>query len=247
MEPVQRDHHIALVIRVSVPQPRTKRQEMIDMKNRNRIQNRNPSKNPATRGALPVASAVALAAAFALSLAQPARADADEVTPPPLPANIQVPAGNTAHFVGHATGTQNYVCLPSSAGFKFTLFTPQASLFNGHNKQLATHYFSPNPFEAGTIRATWQARDTSTVWGLVEDTSSDPNFVQPNAIAWLRLKVVGTQEGPSGGDTLTETTYIQRLNTTGGLAPAAGCVSPADVGKQAFVPYTADYFFYTAH
>jgi hypothetical protein len=218
---------------------------MIDMKNDNGIQNCNPSNIPATRGALPLASAIALAAAFAVSLAQPA--DADEVTPPPLPANIQVPVGNTAYFVGHAVGTQNYVCLPSSTGFKFTLFTPQATLFNSHNKQLDTHYFSPNPFEAGTIRATWQARDTSTVWGLVEDTSSDPNFVRPIGIAWLRLKIVGAQEGPSGGDTLTETTYIQRLNTTGGLAPSAGCVSPADAGKQVFVPYTADYFFYKAH
>jgi hypothetical protein len=55
------------------------------------------------------------------------------------------------------------------------------------------------------------------------------------------------QEGPSGGDTLKETKYNQRLNTTEGLAPSAGCVSAADVGKQVFVPYTADYFFYAAH
>jgi hypothetical protein len=149
--------------------------------------------------------------------------------------------------VGHAVGTQNYVCLPSSTGFTFTLFTPQATLFGNHDKQLATHYFSPSPFEAGKTRATWQARDTSSVWGLVEDTSSDPHFVQPGAIAWLRLKIVGAKEGPSGGDTLMEATYVQRLNTTGGLAPSVGCGSAADVGKQAFVPYTADYFFYAAH
>jgi hypothetical protein len=217
---------------------------MTDMKIRNSILNCNPRKNPATRGVLPLVSAAALTAAFAVSPAQ--RAHTEEVTPPPVPANIQVPAGNTLLFVGHAVGTQNYVCLPSTTGIKFTLFTPQATLFNNHDKQLATHFFSPNPFEAGKIRATWEARDTSTVWGLVENTSSDPNFVQPNAIAWLRLKVVGTQEGPSGGDTLKETTYIQRLNTTGGLAPSAGCASPADVGQQVFVPYKADYFFYTA-
>lgn len=200
------------------------------------------SKNRITRGMPPIATLAALAAALSLSLAQPSRADG--VTPPPVPANIQVPSGNTAYFVGHAVGTQDYVCLPSSTGFKFTLFTPQATLFNDREKQLATHYFSPNPYEAGKTRATWQARDTSTIWGSVEDTSSDPNFVQPGAIAWLRLKVVGAQEGPSGGDTLTETTYVQRLNTTGGVAPPVGCGSAADVGNQAFVPYTADYFFY---
>ena len=54
----------------------------------------------------------------------------------------------------------------------------------------------------------------------------------------------GTAEGPSGGDNLTETTFIQRLNTIGGLAPATGCGALSDVGNEAFVPYTADYFFY---
>lgn len=44
---------------------------------------------------------------------------------------------------------------------------------------------------------------------------------------------------------MTQTTFIQRLNTTGGTAPASGCsVVPADVGKQALVPYTADYYFF---
>ena len=45
---------------------------------------------------------------------------------------------------------------------------------------------------------------------------------------------------------LTTTTFIQRLNTSGGIAPATGCTSPADVGKSAFVPYTTDYYFYKA-
>lgn len=49
----------------------------------------------------------------------------------------------------------------------------------------------------------------------------------------------------ASGDTPTATSFIQRLNTSGGLAPSAGCRSKADVGNQAFVPYTANYFFYT--
>ena len=40
------------------------------------------------------------------------------------------------------------------------------------------------------------------------------------------------------------TTFIQRLNTAGGLAPSTGCASSSDVGREAFMPYTADYFFY---
>ena len=64
-------------------------------------------------------------------------------------------------------------------------------------------------------------------------------------VAWLKVTAVATDEGPTGGDTLTRTTFIQRLNTSGGLAPPAGCSSAADVGTEAFIPYTADYFFYT--
>jgi hypothetical protein len=40
------------------------------------------------------------------------------------------------------------------------------------------------------------------------------------------------------------TTFIQRLNTSGGVAPSMGCASVMDVGARAFVSYTADYFFY---
>jgi hypothetical protein len=56
--------------------------------------------------------------------------------------------------------------------------------------------------------------------------------------------VVGAQNGPTHGDRLTATTFIQRLNTLGGSAPSSGCAQLADVGKKAFVPYSADYFFY---
>jgi hypothetical protein len=82
------------------------------------------------------------------------------------------------------------------------------------------------------------------VWGETIQSSSDPNFVAPGAIPWLLLQRVGAKDGPSGGDTLTATTFIQRLNTSGGVAPSTGCSSSTNVGNQAFVPYTADYFFY---
>jgi len=55
---------------------------------------------------------------------------------------------------------------------------------------------------------------------------------------------VGTQDGPTGGTTLSQTTFIQRVNTRGGVAPATGCDDLPDVGHKAFVPYTADYFFF---
>jgi hypothetical protein len=200
--------------------------------------------SPISRRLLNAVYATALAMICMVLLLQPARAD--DLTPPPMPANIQAPAGHKAFLVGHAIGTQNYVCLPADGGVKFTLFTPQATLFNDH-KQVTTHYFSPNPFEGGAIRATWQhSRDTSTVWGRVMDghSSADPAYVAPGAIPWLLVTVVGAQDAAKGSDTLAKTTFIQRLNTAGGVAPATGCSSLSDVGNKAFVPYTTDYFFY---
>ena len=198
--------------------------------------------------------ATAVAVAFAVAL--PQAAYADDVTPPPVPGDIAVPAGNRPFLVGHAVGTQNYVCLPSSTGVAFTLFTPEATLLSDDEDQITTHFFGPNPSEpntnpavvaTGVIRAAWQhSRDGSTVWGQVKQprhSSSDPAFVAPNAIPWLLATKVGVQNGPAGGDVLTKTTFIQRLNTSGGVAPSTGCNSSADVGHLAFVPYTADYFF----
>jgi len=216
------------------------------------MKNSNALENQTTRRILLIACSTALAAALTLSLPQPAHAD--PVTPPPVPDRIQVPEGAKAFLVGHAIGTQNYICLPSGAGFKFVLFTPEATLFGDDEKQIITHYFSPNlspipPEIEGTIRATWQdSHDTSTVWASATGAatnSTDPQFVQPGAVAWLRLEVVGRQGGPIGSNELGPTTFIQRVNTSGGLAPSDGCSSLADVGKQAFQPYTADYFFYT--
>jgi Protein of unknown function (DUF3455) len=188
--------------------------------------------------------AVALALISTIALLQPV--DAAAAPPPSVPSNIQVPAGNKLFLVGHAVGTQNYICLPAEGGVKFTLFTPQATLFQ-NQKQITTHYFSPNPAEGGTIRATWQhSKDTSTVWGKVADghSSADPAFVAPGAIPWLLVTVVGAQEGSKGNDLLAKTTFIQRVNTAGGVAPSTGCTAGTDIGNRAFVPYTTDYYFY---
>jgi hypothetical protein len=166
------------------------------------------------------------------------------ITPPPMPTDLRVEPGHKPFLVGHAAGTQNYICLPSGTGFKFALFTPQATLFEG-DEQVTTHYFSPNPSEGGTIRATWQhSRDTSTFWGKAKASSSDAPFVAPDAIPWVLLERAGVQNGPDDGDNLSKATFVQRLNTAGGVAPSIGCASSADVGRQEFVPYTADYFFY---
>jgi hypothetical protein len=201
------------------------------------------------RRVLHVVSATAMALMLATTLTGAASDDNDRLRVPPMPDDIRVDEGHRLFFIGHAFGTQNYICLPSTLpntnGFAWTLFGPQANLFNAHARQVMTHFLSPNPAENGTLRATWQeSDDTSAVWARATVTSADANYVAPGAIPWLKLLVVGEARGPRGGKSLVGTTFIQRLNTTGGIAPAAGCAGATDVGARRFVPYTADYFFY---
>jgi Protein of unknown function (DUF3455) len=179
---------------------------------------------------------------------------ADAIKVPQVPSEIQVPPGNAAFLRGQAIGTQNYICLPADAGFTWKFVGPQATLFVGIQymnrsifQQVATHYLSPNALENGTARPTWQnSLDSSAAWGKAIASSTDSQFVAPGAVPWLLLQVVGTRLGPTGGTSIAETTFIQRLSTSGGTTPSTGCAQSADVGATAFVPYTADYYFYRA-
>jgi uncharacterized protein DUF3455 len=209
-------------------------------------------KNQITRHVLLVACTTTLAVGLMVSL--PQLAHAQNSNTPPLPADIppevRVESGNEPFLVGHAIGTQNYVCAPCDPtkpncplGVAFKLFTPEATLFDDSREQLITHFFSPNPKEDGVIRASWEdSRDTSKVWASVVNSVT----VKQDSIPWLLLNVkdTGTQVGPTGGDRLTKTTFIQRLNTVGGVAAPEGCLSTLDLGRETFVDYTADYFFY---
>lgn len=131
-----------------------------------------------------------------------------------------------------------------ATGVAWTFHGPQATLFDDGLDQVMTHYLSPNPVEAGVARATWRhSRDTSTVWAAAVASSSDPALVAP-AIPWLTLQIVGAQYGPDHGRKITATAFIQRVNTAGGVAPATGCATAADIGRRVFVPYTTDYVFY---
>jgi len=206
-----------------------------------------------------IACAAALSGAFSVSM--PSEAHAHPIVVPTLPQSLEVLPPNRPFLLGKAEGTQNYVCLVTAidaAGkpsFGWKLFTPEATLFNRDTtKQIVTHFFSPNPDETNAdpltsfhpVRAAWQSsKDSSTVWARTL-VASDAVIVTEGAIPWLKLTVVGSQNGDSRDGALMLTTFIQRVNTAGGTAPAADtCDSLQEVGRQAFVPYTADYIFYT--
>lgn len=180
---------------------------------------------------------------------------------PTTPERITPPVGNSAFLLGQAAGTQGYVCLPDgSGGASWTVDNsrPEATLFThvfGESLQIITHFLSPvvNPNDIGPKPprfgdATWQSSfDSSRVWAQKKDfTTAGTDASCPNggSIDCLLLQVIGTDEGPTGGRSLTKTTFIQRLNTYGGSAPSTGCLATGDVGKQVLVPYRADYYFF---
>ena len=186
---------------------------------------------------------LALGASPAAAQTWPLRIDV-----PSVPPTLEVPDGHVVFLEGHAVGTQNYVCLPAPSGATWVFLAPQATLFQklwgGFDQQITTHFLSPNPAEAGIARPSWQhSFDSSQVWGRALASSLDPAYVEPGAIPWLLVEIVGARRGPEGGSLLSQTTFIQRLNTSGGRAPAGGC---ATVGAVVLVPYTTDYFFYRA-
>ncbi len=185
-------------------------------------------------------------------------------TAPTTPGAITPPAGNSVFLLGHAKGTQGYICLPTSAGastFSWTVDAarPEATLFADFTgREVATHFLSPNsnpnefaskPLPFGS--PTWQSSiDSSKVWGqklASIPAGSDDSCPYTGSIPCLLLQSVGSETGPSGRRFMTQTTFIQRLNTNGGSAPATGCSVLGDVGNQILVPYTADYYFFHAH
>jgi len=217
-----------------------------------------------------ITKACMVAPAFALLVGMTTSpAVAGQVTPPPN--TIPPPPGNTAFLLGHGVGTQGYVCLPSDTGTSWSVnpSRPQATLsitlFGTFSQQIITHFLSPDPaiapaspVQAGCILdtasgeidcPTWQSSfDTSVVWGTkiasvnAGGTDTSCPAAAGTAIPCLLLQALSTKSGPNGFGILTNTTYIQRLNTAGGVAPTVSC----SAGEQALVPYTADYYFYTA-
>lgn len=146
---------------------------------------------------------------------------------PELPAgcgSITVPEGNKLSFHVYARGAQVY----RFNGVTWDFVAPVATLYaeEGFHGEVGTHYVGPH----------WESKSGSKVKAArVLDTGCTPD---PTAIAWLLLKKTET----SGNGIFTKVTYIQRTNTTGGLAPS----EPGAINELREVPYTAEYYFYRA-
>ena len=155
-----------------------------------------------------------LAAALTALALIPAGASAN------VPDRLKPPAGHVPYLTVHAIGVQVYTCAST-----WQLTEPKAVLYTDRGRYFGTHYVGP----------TWEATDGS----LVKAARVDGVSVDPKAIPWLLLKATTTTPGRFGA-----TTYIQRLATRGGLEPAAATCHAGTVGKERWVPYTADYRFF---
>ena len=176
-----------------------------------------------------ITRAAALLVLFAVGglASTPAARVADDNRAPELPGadceSVQVPAGHKVAFRVYAVGVQVY----RWNGAAWDFVGPVANLFADHNYrgQVGTHYGGP----------TWESNSGSKVIARrVAGCTPDAN-----AIPWLRLQTV-TAEGPG---IFAGVTFIQRVNTTGGLSPAA---PGSSVNEERRVPYTTEYYFYRA-
>ncbi len=143
---------------------------------------------------------------------------------PSVPDQIKVGDGNKVFLIGHAVGVQIYSC----NGSAWSSAVPRANLYDDNGKLIITHFAGP----------TWQAKDGSRAVGTVVDKV----IPDRTAIPWVLLSTT-TTPGPDG-DRLVDTSFIQRINTTGGLTPPAADCNAATAGTVVEVPYTADYVFW---
>lgn len=137
--------------------------------------------------------------------------------------NLQPPPGNEMYFRVYAEGVQIY----RWNGTSWDFVAPLADLFASPNYRgkVGFHYAGP----------TWESNSGSrVVASRVADCT--PN---PNAIPWLLLKTVSA----TGPDVFSHTTFIQRVNTVGGLRPSA---PGSAIGAEARVYYTTEYYFFRA-
>ena len=166
---------------------------------------------------------VALAAFTSVQLAQASEDNRTPDLPSPLCDRVQVQPGNKIAFHVYALGVQIY----RWNGVSWDFVAPSARLFADpeYHSEVGIHYVGP----------TWE----SNSGGKVVASRLEGCAPDPTAIPWLLLQKAWT-EGPGIFDRVT---YIQRVNTAGGLPPTG----PGPfIGAEEEVPYTAEYYFYRA-
>ena len=143
-----------------------------------------------------------------------------------IPDAIKVPAGNSPILSVHAKGDQIYQCSLNGGVYSWQLQAPDARLFDVQGQVVGSHYSGP----------VWEYKEGSRVVGKVLNKIS---IAPDSAISWLLVKVVSHK----GNGLFSDVSFINRVNTEGGLPPSSGCDSN-HLGSEKRMAYTADYIFY---
>ena len=145
-----------------------------------------------------------------------------------LPEPVRVPAGQKLMMSTTGVGEITYECREKkdmAGAHEWAFVAPVATLYSGDRKAVGKYYAGP----------TWEANDGSKVTGK-------QLAVSPAAPGSIPLQLVKTDPAMGAG-AMTGVSYIQRLNTKGGVAPAMACDAMSK-GKRQQVAYEADYVFY---
>ena len=148
-----------------------------------------------------------------------------------LPAAVQVPAGHKVAMETVGVGEITYQCSAKKdmAGqFEWVFAGPDARLNDRGGKQVGKYYGPP---------ATWEAMDGSKL-------TATQIAVAPNGSGNIPTQLVKANPAMGSG-AMSGVTYIQRVDTQGGVAPAMPCAA-GNVGARQIVKYQADYIFYKA-
>ncbi|GHH35780.1 DUF3455 domain-containing protein [Lentzea cavernae] len=132
---------------------------------------------------------------------------------------VQVPAGNKVVEKFYAKGVQTYTCITGA----WKGLEPAATLADKLGRAVGLH--SRGPIWVSTV-------DGSAVEAAPVDGARNE---VPGAVPELLLKAKTTR----GSGVFAGVSYVQRLNTKGGLAPTGGCTE----GAQTSVRYEALYTF----
>ena len=147
---------------------------------------------------------------------------------PEVPASVSVPGGSTPVMMLTGVGLLTYECRAkagSDGTYEWVFAGPEAALQDRNGVRMGRYYGGP----------TWEHNDGSKVTGK-------QLAVAPGMSGSIPLQLV--QASPAmGSGAFTGVTYIQRVNTVGGVAPAAPC-NAGVMGSKQTVKYSADYYFY---
>jgi hypothetical protein len=188
---------------------------------------------PARRPSLTLA--VGLTAIAALSLSACSSMDSGMASKPvaqtDLPPAVQVPAGHAVALETVGTGRITYECRAKKdmvSEQEWAFIGPDAQLTDRKGQRVGRYWGPP---------ATWEHSDGSKVTAVQV-------AVAPAGTGHIPLQLVKANPA-TGMGTLRDVSYIQRVATRGGVAPALPCTS-AQLGQKQEVSYQADYIFWAA-